>query len=154
MKGCVPAAQEFLCTILARIRGMDDHDLPAEEEDDSPAGYAAAHARDAYENHRGHRALFRIDDWVVLYDAMPYPNEPSRRERELDELRAWLRGEGITELAFAEYPPAGAETGFAYAMVLDTPRDVDVHAALMQFLGAHDGGVAECRMCATQRSES
>lgn len=92
--------------------------------------WATAHARDAYENHRGERAVFQLDEWTVIYDAHPYRNDPSRREREIEALREWASGEGIPELAFSIWPKTGEEKGYSFSMILDTERSLDVHAAL------------------------
>ena len=121
---------------------MEERDSPEGwEEDDSPHGWATAHAEDAYLKHRGERAVFGLDEWVVIYDAHPYVNDPGRRGRELAELRDWLQREAIGELAFAEFPESGDEKGFAFAMVLDTVRSGDVHAALNRILGTDDAAL-------------
>jgi hypothetical protein len=97
---------------------------------ETPKSWATAHARYAYANHRGRRAVFRFDGWVIVYDARPN----ALREQQINSLREWMRAEAIAELAFSIWPKAGSEKGYSYALVLDTVRSDDVYAALGQIL--------------------
>jgi transcriptional regulator with XRE-family HTH domain len=84
-------------------------------------------AIDAYENHlSSRRGIWFLEKLAVLclYNNNAYANDPTLRDKETDEFRRRMKGEGIKELAYATYPPEGQEgAGYTYAMLIDAGEE-------------------------------
>jgi transcriptional regulator with XRE-family HTH domain len=89
--------------------------------------FAEGCAKDACENHfPSRRGVWYIQDLnvLVIYNNNPYDRNPGLRDGEVAEFRRRLLAEGLKELAYATYPPPGAEDeGYTFAMVIDAGRD-------------------------------
>lgn len=74
-----------------------------------------------FETRSGFRVLARVlgrDALCVVYNNNPYAGMPTRRDKELEEYRAWLADMGVDELAYAEHPDRGRDEGYSYALLL------------------------------------
>src|SRR5262249_42024328 len=84
---------------------------------------AEASARDAHENsYDTRRGVWHLEDVGALcfYNNNPYEKYPTLRDEEVAEFRKRLKAASITELAYATYPPPGAEeAGFTFALIVD-----------------------------------
>jgi len=108
------------------------------------------------------RGVWYVDGIVVVYNNHPYAARfPELRDQETAEFRTRIRETGITELAYAIYPPMGQEDGgYTYAMLLaasedqmETIRDIlqavimdswaIIHATLPTMLKVHDRRVID-----------
>ena len=81
----------------------------------------AQEAHDDYFSSR--RGVWLLEDLgvVCIYSNCPYAGHADLRDEETAMIRALLREAGISELAYATYPPKGrAAAGYSYAMLLDT----------------------------------
>ncbi len=79
-----------------------------------------AFARD-FETRSGVRVLAGVlgsDSLCVGFNNQPHEGFPTRRDRELNEFRAWLVDVGVEELAYAEHPDRGPYEGYTYALLL------------------------------------
>jgi transcriptional regulator with XRE-family HTH domain len=96
-------------------------------------------ARDAHENHfPSRRGVWYLQGLCKLcvYNNNPYAQHPDRRDEETAAFRAWLRANGIKELAYATYPMTGESAGYTYAMILDAgaERQAEVVSELQRIL--------------------
>ena len=85
-------------------------------------------ARDAHENKfSSRRGVGPFDEGqnTYIYNNNPYELQDGmcpKREWETEQLRAWLKAEGIAELGYATYPAeADSQLGYTYAMIVGTP---------------------------------
>lgn len=79
-----------------------------------------AFARD-FETRSGFRVLagvLRRDSLCVVFNNHPSEGTATRRDKELNEFRAWLADMGVDELAYAEHPDRGPDEGYSYALLL------------------------------------
>lgn len=90
-----------------------------------------AFARDV-ESRSGFRVLARVlrrDSLCVVFNNHPDAGMPTRRDKELNEFRAWLADVGVEELAYAEHPDRGPNEGHSYALLLWCVPGSEPHVA-------------------------
>lgn len=92
-------------------------------------------AAEAHENHfSSRRGVWHLEDVdkLCVYNNNPYAQAPEKRDEETATFRAWLKSQGIKELAYATYP----EDGYTYAMIIDCgeERETEVVKELERIL--------------------
>lgn len=61
---------------------------------------------------------------LCLFNNDPPTDGSTRRERETEAIRNWLKDRGIKELAYASHPEEGhPDAGYSYAMLIDAPAE-------------------------------
>lgn len=70
------------------------------------------------------RGIYTVEnepDLQALYGNVPYTEDKRAREEELRRIRERFEREGIMEVAHRTYPRNGSDSGYTFALLLQTP---------------------------------